>query len=242
MSQFQVDLTGQVAIVTGAGHDVGQAIASALANAGAAVCINDVNPDRVDSTAETIIAHSGLAFAFLGDVSNRFQVAAMIEETRRRYGTLTILVNAAGGFKADPFTKLDEWDWRKQMDVMLMGAMFTMQLVGRVMSDAGGGCIVNVASNAWDRTLEQGASYVAAKAGLVALTRQAARELAPGGVRVNALCPGNLTDDFTSPPPLSNMLNRTGTFDEIADVALFLVSDAARFITGQAIHVDGGAL
>jgi 3-oxoacyl-[acyl-carrier protein] reductase len=242
MTRFQVDLTGQVAIVTGAGHDVGKAIASALANAGASVCINDVNPDAVDATADAITAAGGRAFAFQGDVSNRFQVAAMIEETRRRYNRLTILVNAAGGFKADSFNKLDEWDWRKQMDVMLMGAMFTMQLTGRVMTDEGGGCIVNVASSAWDRTLEQGASYLAAKAGLVALTRQAARELAPGGVRVNALCPGNLADDYTSPPPLPNMLNRTGSFDEVADVALFLMSDAARFITGQALHVDGGTL
>jgi NAD(P)-dependent dehydrogenase (short-subunit alcohol dehydrogenase family) len=242
VSQFQVNLQDHVAIVTGAGGDVGKAIAHALANAGASVCVNDMNPDRAASVAAEIQNQSGTAFDFQGDVSNRYQVAAMIEETRSQFSKVTLLVNAAGGYKADPLLKFDEWDWRKQLDVLLTGTLFCTQLVGRVMTDEGGGVIVNVASSAAHRTLEGGAVYVAAKAGVIALTRQSARELAPGQIRVNAVCPGNLADDYTSPPPQPNMLGRAGTFDEVADVVLFLVSDAARFITGQAIDVDGGSL
>lgn len=242
MIEFSTNLHEQVAIVTGAGGDSGKAISHALANAGAAVCICDINPDKVEAVTAEIVANGGRAIGIQCDVSNRFQVAGMIEHTRNQLGEVTILVNAAGGFKPDPLSKIDEWDWRKQMDVMLMGALFCTQLVGRVMADADGGVIVNLASNVWQHTAEVGAAYVAAKSGMVGLTRQTARELAPDGVRVNAVCPGNLADDFTSPPPAPNMLNRAGSFDEVADVVLFLVSDAARFITGQAINVDGGAL
>lgn len=239
---FSIDLTGQTAIVTGAGMGIGRAIALALAASGAALTINDLNPDRVETVAQQIMATGGNALAVQADVSNRFQASALIEQTRDAFGSVNIFVNAAGVYKPnDTLNKLDEWDWRRQLDVNLTGAFFCTQLVGRVMSDDGGGVIVNVASNAYNGTLPTGTGYIASKAGMVGMTRQVARELAPANVRVNAVCPGNIEED-TMPEASPNMLGRLGTPDDVAGAVLFLCSDAASFITGQAIIVDGGAL
>jgi 3-oxoacyl-[acyl-carrier protein] reductase len=236
---FSVNLTGQAAIVTGAGADVGRAIALKLAASGASILVNDLNPDRADKVADEITAAGWRAVPWQADVSNRFQVGSMIETARDHFGRIHILVNAAGAYKVGPMPKLDEWDWRRLMEVNLTGAFFCCQLLGRVMADEGGGVIVNVASTAGHpNPLPDGVGYVASKAGLIGMTKQCAREFAPLGIRVNAICPGNIADaDHTTP---NNPLNRLGTPDEVADVALFLCSDAARFVIGQCLHVDGG--
>ncbi len=241
MTSFTVDLTGKTAIVTGAGAGTGRATALALAHSGANLTLNDLNPDRVRALREELTRMGCHAIDIQGDISNRFQASNLIERTRDAFGHIDILVNAAGVYKKhDPFTKIDEWDWRKQLEVNLTGTFFCTQLIGRVMSDEGGGVIVNMASAFWNSTMETGAGYLASKAGMVAMTRQAAREMAAGGVRVNAVCPANLeTDDPT--PRGSNMLARSGQVEEVASVVLFLVSDAASFITGQTIYVDGGS-
>ncbi len=138
-------------------------------------------------------------------------------------------------FKRGGMSTLDEWDWRRVIDVNLTGAFFCTQLLSRVMADEGGGAIVNVASTAGhSSTLPDGISTVSSKAGLIGLTRQSARELAPLGIRVNAVCPGNV-HTLGSPAQA-----RQGTPEEVASVILFLCSGAASFITGQAINVDGG--
>jgi 3-oxoacyl-[acyl-carrier protein] reductase len=242
MPDFVVDFSGKAAIVTGAGQGIGKAIAESLAQAGASVALNDLNPDRVETLTQELTAQGAKVVGFQGDISNRFQVSALIERARDAFGRIHFLVNAAGIFKADSLQKIDEWDLRRQIEVNVIGTFFCVQLMSRVMADEGGGVIINIASTAGHpNPIEVGAAYIAGKTGVIGLTKQAAHELAPHNIRVNAVCAGNISEPDM--PPIenpTNALKRIGTPQEIADVVLFLCSDAARFITGQAINVDGG--
>lgn len=180
-----VDLGGRAAIVTGAGGRQGRAIALALARAGARVALNDLNPDRAESLRAAIAAGGGQALACPGDVSNRFQAANLIERARDAFGRVSLLLHAAGAGPLErPLLRLDEWDWRRLLEVNLTGAFFCTQLMARVMAEEGGGVILLLAPGA----AQGDAATAAARAGLRGLAHQAARELAPAGVRVQALC------------------------------------------------------
>jgi len=234
------DLKGKVALVTGAGEGVGRALALRLAAAGAAVGVNDINPDRADALAETITNAGGRALPWAADISNKFQMAGFIETMRDSFTHLHLFVNAAGVLRASSFLKLDDYDWRRILEVNLTAAFYGMQLAGRVMAEEGGGAILNLASvYGLARTRPNQAAYVASKAGLIALTRQAAGELAPLKVRVNALCVAEIEEDGAESTP-TNPMQRLGTPDEAAAMGIFLLSEAASFITGQAVCVDGG--
>jgi 2-deoxy-D-gluconate 3-dehydrogenase len=241
MSNFKVDLHGRSALVTGAGEGVGRAIALALGAAGASVLVNDINPDRADRVADELKAAGSIGVAWQADVANRFQVGSMIEALRDQFGGVHIVINAAGVDKYVSAVQTDEYDFRRILEVNLVGAFFCCQLAGRVMIDEGGGIIVNIAS-VYGHTLgrAESAAYTSSKAGLLALTRTLALEWAASNVRLNAICPGDVQDSPYVKITPTNPQRRIGTPDEVANVALFLCSDAASFMTGQAIHVDGG--
>lgn len=242
MSNFHVDLSGSAAIVTGAGAGFGRATALALSAAGASVLVNDLNPDRADDVVEEIRAQGGQATAWQADVCNRFQAAATIEHARETYGRVGLLINAAGAFKSGEALTLDEWDWRRLLDVNLTGTFFMSQLLGRVMRDEGGGTIVNFTSaSGLSSTLADGVGFVAAKAGVIGLTRQLAAEYAPHHIRVNAVSIGGLDEEDMPLIDSSRiLLGRAASAEDVANAVLFLCSDAAAFITGQTLTVDGG--
>jgi 3-oxoacyl-[acyl-carrier protein] reductase len=241
MSIFSVDLNGKNALVTGAGEGIGWAVAVALAVAGARVFANDLNPDRADKIADFITKNGGTALAWEADVANKLLVGPMIEAMRDAFERIDIVVNAAGVEKDSTLIALDEWDWRRVLDVNLNGTFFVSQLAGRVMADEGGGVIVNIASTAGHSLPRANRSgYVASKAGVIGFTKEAAREFAAYNVRINAVCPANIAGDSENASLDAIPQGRLGRPEEVASVILFLCSDAASFITGQAIHVDGG--
>ncbi len=241
MRNFTVDLNHQTAIITGAGAGIGRAIALALADAGANVVAVDLNPDRADELVDELKALGKPAHGIHADISNRYQVSAMIEESRDTFGRVHILVNAAGVFKAEPLLNVDEWDWRRQIEVNIVGTFFCTQLLGRVMKDEGGGVMVNITSTAGHRPLPLGVGYVTSKAGISGMTRQIALELAPYNIRVNAVCVGNIAEpDMPTIEAPNNALGRVGDPEEVAHAVLFLCSDASQFIIGQELVVDGG--
>ncbi len=220
-AESDADLRGRAAIVTGAGGGTGRHVALALAAAGVAVALNDLNPDRAAGVCAEIVAGGGAALACPGDVANRFQVANLIERARDRFGRVSLLVNAAGaGPLQRPLLRLDEWDWRRLLDVNLTGAFFCMQLMGRVMAEEGGGVMLNLVRDMERCQPGANAGTAAAHAGLVGLTRQAARELAPQGIRVNALC---VADEAPA---------------AVAAAALLLCADAGAELQGTCLSVS----
>jgi NAD(P)-dependent dehydrogenase (short-subunit alcohol dehydrogenase family) len=248
---FHVNLSGQVALVTGAGRGIGRAIALALAGAGALVCVNDINPDTAGSTTQEILAQDGQAFEYIADVSKKLQVGPMVEAIRDRWGRLDILVNNAGVEPKASVLSLDEWDWERTLGVNLKGTFLCTQLAGRVMRDQGGGAIVNMASIAgYKSPLVNASAYCASKAGVVGFTRECAREFAAYNIRVNAVCPGVIVTPMTEKSRNDAEImrkwmedipqERLGEAGEVAAAVLFLCSEAASYITGHALVVDGG--
>jgi len=188
---MDIDLTGKVAIVTGAGQAAGAAAARALAAAGARVAVNDLNPDRVARLAADLRAAGGQALDIAADTASKFQCVNLIETTRAAWERVDILVNAAAVQPTVPVLKMDEWEWMRCLDVNLKGVFFMSQLCGRVMDDqtkmgsTQGRAIVTLT---WPAPDEDGrAAFVASQAAVAAFTRACAREFAPLGIHVATL-------------------------------------------------------
>jgi NAD(P)-dependent dehydrogenase (short-subunit alcohol dehydrogenase family) len=246
------DFAGKVALVTGGGNGIGAATCRAFAAAGARVAVLDRAAGAAEAVAAEIARGGGNATAHAVDVADRgvfTAVAAAIAETA---GGIDILVNGAGTTVRAMIADMRPEDWDRVIAVNLTGALNGIQAVLPHMRKRGGGAIVNVASIAGQRISFGGtANYTASKAGLLGLTRHAAYELAPDGIRVNAVCPGPTATGFSGAIPSAETkaerarkipLGRMCEAEDIADPILFLAGDAARMITGVALTVDGGVL
>ncbi len=249
MTEFQ----DQVVLVTGAGRGIGRAIAEAFAAHGARVAANDITPANLDPAVREMAASGGQVRPYLADVAKKIAVQTMIGEILDAWGRIDILVNNAGVEPHASLLEMDEWDWRRTLDVNLTGPFLTTQTVGRVMREQGGGSIVNISSIAGRaHGLFERAAYVASKTGLLGLTREAAREFAAYNIRVNAVCPGVIDTEMTAALQKDERMmrqwlqdipqGRLGTPADVAGPVLFLCSPAAAYITGQAINVAGGKL
>lgn len=241
----------KVVLVTGAGGGIGKAIVKAFALDGALVAVNDITPVNLTETAMEIESENGSVMVCVADVAKKMPVQSMVEQVLDKWGRIDILVNNAGVEPHASLLELDEWDWERTLAVNLSGPFYTMQSVGRVMKDQGSGAIVNIASIAGRaHGLKDRAAYVASKMGLIGLTREAAREFAAYQIRVNAVCPGVIETAMTAslqknPDMMKKWLEdipqgRLGQPEDVAEVVVFLCSHSARYITGQAINVDGG--
>lgn len=245
-------LAGSVAIVTGAGQGMGRSIALKLSDHGAAVVLVEQNGRTAAAVCDEIAARGGRATPLVGDVRRPSTASASIQEALASYGGVDILVNNAGVLRPGPLERISEDEWDLVVDVTLKGAFLMTQAVVPAFKAQRRGKIVNLASLAGRATSTLGGPhYTAAKAGMLGLSRHTARELAPYGVNVNAICPGiidtpmahSLMDaERLEAVRVSIPFKRLGTPDEVADLALFLVSEASSYITGAAIDIHGGEL
>lgn len=238
-------LTGRVAVVTGAGAGIGRGIARGLAAFGASVAIWERDPDSCAAAADEVGG-----FASVTDVRDAAAVDAALAATEDALGTVSILVNNAGGTFNSPLLQTTENGWDALYRSNLRHVLLCSQRVARRLVDAGRpGAVINITSIEGDRAAPGYAAYAAAKAGVINYTKTASFELAPHGIRVNALAPdltmteglermagGGLADG----PGAGIPMRRAGHVDEMAAAAVFLASDMAGYITGQTIHVDGG--
>jgi NAD(P)-dependent dehydrogenase (short-subunit alcohol dehydrogenase family) len=246
------NFAGKVALVTGGGNGIGAATCRAFAAAGARVAVLDRLAEAAASVADEITSRGGSATAHSLDVAERAAFAEVAGAIADAAGGIDILVNGAGTTVRRMIPEMSAEDWDRVIAVNLTGAFNGIQAVVPHMRRRGGGAIVNVASIAGQRISFGGtANYTASKAGLLGLTRHAAYELAPDGIRVNAVCPGPTATAFGGAVPSEENkaararkipLGRMCEPEDIADPILFLAGSGGRMITGVALTVDGGVL
>ena len=242
-------LAGKVALVTGASRGIGKAIACKLAREGAKVIINyNGSKEKAEAVKSEIEAAGGQAEVYQCDVSDYTACETFIQTVIKEEGSLDILVNNAGITKDGLLMKMSEEDFDKVLDTNLKGAFNTIRFASRQMLRQKGGRIINMSSVVGVSGNAGQANYAASKAGVIGLTKAAARELASRGITVNAIAPGFIETDMTD--VLSEKvkeaseaqipLGHFGKPEDVAAAAAFLASEEARYITGQVLHVDGG--
>ncbi|HSH00558.1 MAG TPA: 3-oxoacyl-[acyl-carrier-protein] reductase [candidate division Zixibacteria bacterium] len=242
------DFTGKTALITGSGQGIGKEIAGRLAAQGATVMISDINPETTAATAAEFVERGLNALSCPANVTDPEQVETLVGETVSQGGSLDILVNNAGITRDALLVRMSDEDWDRVIAVNLRGSFLTTRAAAKVMMKQRRGRIVNIASVVGVMGNVGQANYSASKAGLIGLTKSAARELAPRGVTVNAVAPGFIKTDMTEAMTdqakeafLSTVpLKREGLPADVAAAVCFLSSDEASYITGQVISVCGG--
>ena len=254
------DLTGQVAVVTGAARGIGLAIVNRFAEAGATLVLADIDAETVRSAGDAIRQRGGTASECVSDVSTVAGAVEPVRAAKAAYGRVDVLVNNAGIYPMVPCLDLSEQVWDRTLDLNLKGLFFAAQAAAGEMADSGrGGAIINIASVDAFKPIGNLVHYDASKGGVVMLTKSLAKELGPRGVRVNAIAPGGIETpgaaqtELPLPPGvdaeemLRRMLaalplGRMGQPDDVARLALFLASPASAYMTGSTVVVDGGML
>lgn len=241
-------LEGQVALVTGASRGIGRAIAETLAQAGARVACVATSESNVTATAEACSGHQAGAQAFGVDVSDTASVEALVKGVSKEFGGIDILVNNAGITRDQLLMRMSEDDFDRVVGVNLKGTWNFVKAAARPLMKAGSGRIINIASVVGVTGNAGQANYAASKAGVIGLTKSAAKELSGRGVTVNAIAPGFIATDMTADIPENEKakltssipLGRMGSAEDIAAATLFLAGPTGAYITGQTLIVDGG--
>ncbi len=244
-----MNLEGKAALITGASRGIGREIALELARQGANVAVNYAGSEaKANEVVDEIKKMGKEAFAIKCDVSNAEEVATMIKETVDRFGHLDILVNNAGITKDNLLMRMKEEEWDDVININLKGVFLCTKAVTRQMMKQRNGRIINIASIVGVSGNAGQANYVAAKAGIIGLTKTTAKELASRNITVNAIAPGfistdmtdKLTDEVRSEMLKQIPLARLGEPKDIAKMAAFLASDDSSYMTGQTLHINGG--
>lgn len=243
-------LAGKVAVVTGASKGIGAGIAKALAAEGAAVVVNYASSkEGADAVVDAITAAGGKAIAVKGDVSKRDEANGIVQAAVDQFGKIDVLVNNSGVYDWAKIEEVTEENYRRQFDINVLGPLLVTKAASPHLS--GGGSIINISSSITSLLPAESAIYSGTKGALDAINGVLAKELAPRKIRVNAILPGLVETDGTRASGFTGSefeqsivsqtpLGRTGQPDDIADVAVFLASDDARWITGEKLQVSGG--
>jgi 3-oxoacyl-[acyl-carrier protein] reductase len=243
------ELAGKAAIVTGAGRNIGRAIALTLAQGGASVLLNArSNRTETDAVAREIEAAGGRALVHIGDVADAKAMAALAEAALAGFGRIDILVNNAALRREKPFAEMDYAEWREILDVTLDGAFHCTKACLPALRSSGEGTIVNIGGLSAHTGAGNRAHVITAKAGIVGFTRALANDLAGDGITVNCVVPGLIGTPRPKgqPEPAHHLTHRTltgerGRPEDVAAIVRFLCGPGARYVTGQAIHANGGA-
>ena len=241
-------LAGRVAIVTGGSRGIGLASARLLAEGGASVVVSGRDAARLEAATRELEATGAAVLGVAADVVRREDVERLVEAARERFGRLDVLVNNAGMTRDQLLVRMKDDDWDQVLATNLRGVFLMTRAVGKVMMRQRSGRIINISSTAGAMGNAGQVNYSAAKAGVIGLTKAAARELAHWNILVNAVAPGLIETDMTASLPAEAReallgqvpLKRIGVARDVAEVVRFLAGDGAAYITGQTIHVNGG--
>ena len=241
-------LKNRVAIITGAGRNIGEATARLFAAEGAKVVVVDLSAERANYVASEIINEGGQAIAVVANVASEIEVDKAVKAAVSAFGQVDILINNAAVSDNKTILDITKEEWDRVIAVTLTGPfLFSMYVARQMVAQGHGGCIVNVGSTSGERGRKRAVAYTAAKAGVANLTRSLAVQLSPHRIRVNGVIPNKIgspvgKEEFDPSRPVINLVGRSGVPDDLAKALFFLSCDDSSFIVGELLVVDGGAM